>query len=112
MNVGVPYTRLNPWTRRVLDSYRLSIRFVPQSSTTMRTRKRASGRRREPDILDPLLHSREYVGLRVAATYLGLHPRSVVARIDRGELLAAHDGHVWRIPVTDLVRYRRERLRP
>jgi hypothetical protein len=71
--------------------------------------KRKGGRRAAPALVDAA-DTREFVGLRVAAAYLGLHPSTVAARAESGELLAVHDHQVWRFAVRDLVRYRREHL--
>jgi excisionase family DNA binding protein len=66
---------------------------------------RGSGRRPEPLIVNITTHPREYVGLRVAATYLGIDARTVRARIDDGRILGFRDGKAYRIPVAELRRY-------
>jgi excisionase family DNA binding protein len=67
------------------------------------------GRRPEPRIQDPRTHPRPWVGLAVAADFLGLNERTVRARIETGELPALRDGKAYRIELTVLVRYDEQR---
>jgi excisionase family DNA binding protein len=67
------------------------------------------GRRAEPWITDPASHPRANVSLRVAAKFLGLHERTVRARIDEGRLKGWRDGNVYRVSLAGLVVYKRER---
>ena len=69
------------------------------------------GRRAEPRITDPFNHPRVYVSLCVAAEFLGLDQRTVLARIDRGHLQAWRDGKVWRFNVLELAAYDAKRRR-
>lgn len=69
-----------------------------------------SGRRPEPRIVDWINHPTEEVSLIVAAEFLHMDTRTLVARIDRGEIPAWHNGRLWRIRVTDLKVYQ-ERYR-
>lgn len=45
-------------------------------------------RGREPRIVDATCHPRRYVGIRVAAEYLGISPPRVHWLIDEGKLIA------------------------
>lgn len=64
------------------------------------------GRRPEPRIVDWITHPTESVPLVVAAEFLHMDTRTLVARIDAGQIPAWRDGKVWRLKVTDLVVYR------
>lgn len=64
-------------------------------------------RKTEPRIVDPARHPKRDVCLTVAAEYLGMHARTLLARIQEGKLPAIRDGKVYRIAVSDLVRYER-----
>jgi excisionase family DNA binding protein len=72
--------------------------------------RRRGGRRAEPRIVDPATHPRKRVGLRVAALFLDVDERTMRARIETGEIPAWRDGRVYRIEVSDLVRYRARRV--
>jgi excisionase family DNA binding protein len=62
-----------------------------------------------PRILDPATHPRSSVCLAVAAEWLGLHERTVKARIEEGALPAWRDGKVYRIALADLRAYEAKR---
>jgi len=66
-------------------------------------------RHREPPLVDPATDPRRSVGLKVAATFLGVHQLTLRARIEAKLLPAWRDGKVYRIRVADLVRYKRVR---
>jgi excisionase family DNA binding protein len=68
---------------------------------------RGHSRRAEPRIVDPVTHPRRSVGLGVAAAFLEVSPRTVKARIDAGKLCAYRDGRIYRIALSDLLRYKR-----
>lgn len=72
--------------------------------------RRPGGRPREPRIVNIATHPRPHVSLTVAAEYLGLHEQTVRARIQQGLLPAWRDGFVWRISLSALVEYQRQRL--
>jgi excisionase family DNA binding protein len=78
------------------------------TNRAVRRRPRRGGRRPEPSIADPSTHPREEVCVRVAAEFLGMDRRTVVARIEDRVLEAWRDGKVYRIPVSALVAYRDE----
>ena len=71
--------------------------------------RRRTGRRAEPRIRDLRTHPRPHVSLCVAAEFLGLDERTVVARIDAGRLTAFRDGKAWRISIAALAAYDAER---
>lgn len=82
---------------------------TPESGLGLSDRSRGpkrGGRRPEPRIVDPATHPRDSVCLSVAADYLGLDHRTVLARIEDRKLKAVRDGKVYRIAVSDLVSYR------
>lgn len=62
-------------------------------------------RRPEPLLVDPARDPRKWVGLKVAARFLGLHRDTLRRRIEEGYLPAYRDGLVYRIRVAALVRY-------
>ena len=61
----------------------------------------------DPPLVDPASDPRRTVGLSVAARFLGVHARTLRARIEDGRLPAWRDGKVYRIKVAALVRYQR-----
>jgi excisionase family DNA binding protein len=66
------------------------------------------GRRAETRLTDPATHPRRTVCLRVAAEYLEMDERTLKARIDEGVLSGFRSGKVYRIDVTEVVRYREQ----
>lgn len=70
------------------------------------TRRRGTGRRPEPRIVDIDAHPRARVCLAVAADWLGLSYRTVAARIDAGELEAERDGRRYLVSTSALKAYR------
>lgn len=71
-----------------------------------------SGRRKDPRIIDPARHPRSSVSLIVAAEFLGMSTRALLARIDEGKLPAQQDRRIWRIGLSDLIAYDDARRRP
>lgn len=69
------------------------------------------GRRPAPRIVDPASYPTSDVCLRVAAEFLGLNARTVLARIDEGQIDGWRDGKVYRITVSSLVAYAAHRRR-
>ena len=69
-----------------------------------------SGRTREPRILDPATHPREYVCLIVAAEFLELDLRTLRKRIQLGKFpVEWQDEKVYKIRLADLVAYKQRR---
>ena len=62
-------------------------------------------RRAEPRIVDPATHPRASVCLAVAAEWLGMDARSLLARIEDSRIPARRDGRIYRIDVSALVAY-------
>lgn len=63
------------------------------------------GRRPAARIVDPATYTEACVCLRVAAEFLGLNARTVLARIEDGQIDGWRDGKVYRISVASLVAY-------
>lgn len=68
-------------------------------------RRGGQGRRPEPRIVDIATHPRRAVCLAVAAEFLGLTYRTVLARIDAGALAATQDGRRYLVDTAELKRY-------
>lgn len=64
-----------------------------------------TGRQHEPRIVDIYTHKRQRVGLRVAAFYLGISERALIARYEEGLIDAVHDKRVWLFTLAELIRY-------
>lgn len=71
-----------------------------------------SGRQKDPRIVDPARHLRSSVSLVVAAEFLGMSTRALLARIEEGKLPARQDGRIWRIDLADIRAYDDARRRP
>lgn len=71
--------------------------------------KRKTGRTAEPRIVDPATHPRSSVCLTVAAEWLQIDERTVLARIEDGLLRGWKDGKAYRIDILDLVSYDQRR---
>lgn len=70
--------------------------------------RRRDGRRPEPRIVDWTTHPTESVSLIVAAEFLHMDTRTLVGRIEAGEIDAWRDGRVWRLRVVDIAVYKEQ----
>lgn len=68
---------------------------------------RSNGHRRriEPRIVDPKTHPRTYVGIRVAAEFLEVDPKTLAVWLDNGELEFQQLPRTRRIAVSELVAF-------
>jgi hypothetical protein len=77
--------------------------------TDDRPLNRRGGRKRERPIVSIGSEDRDEVGLAVAAAFLKMHPRTLLARIEAGRIDAFFDAGKWYVSVASVRFYDEQR---